>query len=294
MEHNTPTLRNGDGSPLLFYGTARRQHKSPPDVVTALRLGYRAIDTAGSRRFHHEADDGRAVSEFLTSDGAPATRNDIFVQSKYAMPVDHDDGQRPYELADDTTARVFKSVLRSTSDLGTDVIDAYFVHTPPRSFDETLEVWGALERIVSAGGIRYLGIANVGISRLRQLHAEARVKPTFVQNWFRKAAEYDREVMAFCRDHGITYQVFGVFDEANNPLLECGPVLRRSVSKSLSRHQALLQMLLGGASMRRLQLCVLDGATSPDHMRDNLAAAEGPFDLSESDLEEFWRLIGWQ
>lgn len=141
------------------------------------------------------------------------------------------------------------------------------------------------------GGVRYLGISNVKISTLRELYGQARIKPTFVQNWFRKATEYDRENMVFCREHGIKYQIFGVFDEANADLLDCVPVRRRAVEKSIDKHQALLQMLLGGAAKQKLQLCILDGTTNQTHMRENMAAVGQLTDLRDSGrsvLEDDW------
>ncbi|KAH6857103.1 NADP-dependent oxidoreductase domain-containing protein [Chaetomium sp. MPI-CAGE-AT-0009] len=173
-ESQAPTLRNGNPIPQIIYGTARRKEKAAPDVRTALQLGYRAIDTASSRRFHHETEDGRALREFLDAKGGEGGGLEgIFVQSKFAAPPGHDE-PLPYSMTDDTTAFVLKSVLRSADDLGVDVLDAYFLHAPLPTAEGTV--------------------------------------------------------------------------------------------------QALLQFLLGAAAAVGLRLCILDGTTSPDHMRENLLA----------------------
>ncbi|KAK0744940.1 NADP-dependent oxidoreductase domain-containing protein [Apiosordaria backusii] len=294
MIGNGPTLQNGDHIPRILYGTARRKQKAPPDVYTALQTGYRGIDTASSRRFHQEDEDGRAIRRFLDhgTNAGRASRKEIFVQSKFAAPPSHDE-PLPYNIGDDIKTRVLKSFVRSADDLVIDTLDAYFLHTPLSTTGATVEAWRVLQQLVSRGAVRYLGIANVKLPQLNRLYDQVEVRPTFVQNWFRKTTVYDREVMAFCKTHNITYQIFGVFDEENADLLTCEPVQRRAQEASLTAHQALLQLLFGVAAAQGLRLCVLDGTTSPDHMQENLLAVDHLDHLDGQDLVHFCRLIGW-
>ncbi|RYP09343.1 hypothetical protein DL765_008489 [Monosporascus sp. GIB2] len=298
-EIKIPTLLNGRPVPPLIYGTAHRNGKNPPDVREALERGYRAVDTASSRRYHREDEDGRAISAFLVG-GSPrsASRDDIFIQSKYSPlpeqeePGDHDTSWA-YEIKDDTTSRVLKSVLRSAANLEVDVLDVYMLQTPLNSIKGTLEAWHALELVARRGGVRYLGICNVRLSRLQQVFERVEIKPAFVQNWFRRSTGYDREVAIFCRDHGIVYQIFGVFDDDNKVLLDCEPVRRQARLRSVSEHQALLQMLLATAERIGLRLCVMDGTTSSDHMAENLKTVAQMDKASDADIQCFSNLIGW-
>ncbi|KAJ2902101.1 hypothetical protein MKZ38_001010 [Zalerion maritima] len=292
LEREVPTLLNGSPVPPILYGTAVRDGKPRPDVVAALEAGYRAIDSANSRLFHREDEDGQAVSTFVANNTDSVSRDAIFIQSKYAPPTEQAEPW-PYDMADDTTSRVYKSVLRSAADLRLETIDAYFLHTPLGSLSGTLEAWRALERIVDRGGIRYLGIANVKAPRLRQLFDQARVKPAFVQNWFRRDTRYDRGVAAFCRDHGIVYQVFGVFDGENAELLRCDSVRRHARDQSITARQALLRMISAAAASRGLRLCVLDGTTDRKHMEENLRAVMGLPEPSKELVQSFSSLIGW-
>ena len=296
-------LLSGSGLPPTLYGTARRDDSGAPDVLAALRMGYAGVDTAGSTRFHDESADGQALSEFLSglhgkwaalSSSSRTPRDSVFVQTKYVPPA----GQTapwPYDIADDTQTRVYKSVLRSAARLGAfDVIDAYFLNAPLDSFGETAEAWVALERIVDRGGIRYLGIANVGLPALRQLYDSARIKPQLVQNWFRASTRFDSDVVRFCCSAGITYQPFGVFDADNAPLLDCEAIGRLSEGRRLTKHQALLRMLLAGAKMMGLQLCILDGSRGYVHMEENLAAVRDLDGINELDIRAFLSLISWK
>ncbi|KAI1378296.1 NADP-dependent oxidoreductase domain-containing protein [Hypoxylon crocopeplum] len=286
-----PVLLNGSLIPQIIYGTARREGKRLPNVLQALEVGYRAIDTATSRRFHHEDEDGQAIAQCLAKDSGSVHRHDVLIQSKYCAPADQTE-QWPYDIADDTKSRVFKSVLCCADNLEIDVIDVYFL-SPLSSSDRTLDAWHALESIANRGGIRYIGVCNVRIASLRALYEQARVKPTFVQNWFRKAKDFDREVMEFCRGHGIVYQIFGVFDVENADLLDSEPVQKHAQVNSISTHQALIQFLMAVATSQGLQLCILDGTTSIDHMKDNLKAVSQPSEIRDVDARVFSDLIGW-
>lgn len=299
------TLLNGSPIPKILYGTTQRENKDPLKVLAALRAGYLGIDTASSRRFHLEDQDDKALSEYFSQ--PEARRDGVLVQSKYAPPTEQADPW-PYSVLDDTTSRVLKSVLRSAEDLGVDVLDVYFLRTPLNSLEGSMEVWKVLEQLVLRGGIRYLGIANVKAQRLRQLLKQQQqqqqqaigLRPRFVQNCFKfreSTGGYDREVVELCKEYSIVYQVFGVFNEGNHHLLNCKPVKQWAEGQNITRHQALLQMLMAAADDKGLRICFLDGTTDPKHMEDNLAAVVGESqDGGRPSSEQAWafsRLIEW-
>ena len=289
-----PSLLDGSDIPSIIYGTARKQPLRPPEIGVALRLGYRAIDTASARRFHNEAFDGEALSQFLAqTEGCDFSRKELFIQAKFASPSAQAEPPWPYDVADDTRIRVLKSVLESSNKLGVDVIDVYFLHTPLHSLQETLGAWRTMEDIVAHGGIRYLGIANITSTGLRELWNSVSIRPQFVQNWFQKKTTYDTEVVHFCCENSIVYQMFGVFDHKNAYLLEYDTVTHRAAQKSITKHQALLQLLLVGAARIGLKLCLLDGSTNPAHMKENLGTVGQLSGFSDSDIESFLCFLGW-
>jgi diketogulonate reductase-like aldo/keto reductase len=306
---DAPTLLNKTPLPSLIYGTARRpNHSSPPSIPSAVLLGHRAFDLASSRRHHDEAADGAALLSAATA--SRLHRGAVFLQSKYAPPESHpaDDEQSwPYAPTDDVRTQVFASVHRSAVNLGgLGVLDAYMLHTQLGSLEDMTEAWRALEELVGKGAIRYLGVCNVSAGRLRELWDLAKVKPTFVQGWFRPKTGYDNEVVRFCRQSGIVYQAFGVFDEFNGHLLESPPVKRRASAGAITGHQALLEMLFLAAKTLGLRLCILDGSRDIEHMKQNLAAVDVHTDVEAADeskdeeiddtddgVESFARLINW-
>jgi diketogulonate reductase-like aldo/keto reductase len=158
----TPTtFRNGEPIPPILYGTVRRDGKALPDVDAALELGYRGLDTASSRRFHQEPEDGKALHEFLDANGGGASLEGIFIQSKFGAPPGHVEPLL-YDLGDDTKVRVLKSVLRSADDLGVDVIDTYFLHAPFSTIEGTVQAWWVLEELVSQGAVATLASPMLG------------------------------------------------------------------------------------------------------------------------------------
>ncbi|KAI9155593.1 oxidoreductase [Paramyrothecium foliicola] len=279
-----PMLLDKTPLPALIYGTARRPDQTAPDTSKALSLGHCAFDLASSRLHHNEAEDGLAL--------AHAARESVFLQSKYAPPEAQAEPW-PYNLHDDIRTQVFKSVLRSARDLKVDAMDAYMLHTQLRCSQEMLEAWRALEEIVARGGVRFLGICNVSAARLRELYAHAVVKPTIVQNWLRQKTKFDREVVQFCKTHGIVYQAFGVFDEDNRHLVECDLVQQHARTRSIDAYQSLLELLLAVAKSQRLQLCVLDGSRNIEHMKQNLKGSKQKIDVDDVTLESFACLLNW-
>ena len=82
-----------------------------------------------------------------------------------------------------------------------------------------MEVWQAMESLISNGGVTQLGLSNCySLEELEALYNAASVKPTVLQNRFYDETNYDREIRAFCREHGISYQSFWTLT-ANRHLL---------------------------------------------------------------------------
>ncbi len=69
--HKTPKLLNRDLLPSIIYSTVRRDCKKPPQVLSALQAGYCAVNTASSRRFHDEKEDGKALAEASMCQAVP-------------------------------------------------------------------------------------------------------------------------------------------------------------------------------------------------------------------------------
>jgi len=133
--------------PALGFGTSPMTGTMAADeVVTALKSGYRHIDTA--RKYGTEG----TVGEAMQRSGVP--RKDIFLSTK----VSHE-----YLRADDFA----KSVDDSLAALQTDYVDLLLVHWPNPEIP-LAETMPALAKAKRQGKARHVGVANFNIALLDQ------------------------------------------------------------------------------------------------------------------------------
>ncbi len=133
------TLNDGNKIPAVGFGVFLIPADGPTydAVLTALKAGYRHIDTAAA--YFNEADVGRAVRD----SGIP--REEIFITSKLWL---QDYG---YEAAK-------KGLETSLEKLGMDYVDLYLLHQP---YGDMAGAWKALEEAKAAGKIRSIGVSNM-------------------------------------------------------------------------------------------------------------------------------------
>jgi diketogulonate reductase-like aldo/keto reductase len=251
--------------PPILYGTAWKEERTAPLVLEALHAGFRGIDTANQRKHYHEAGVGAALRDAFAS--GLVRRDELFLQTKFTH-VRGQDHRLPYDPDAPVAKQVAQSFASSLEHLAVDALDALVLHGPasyPDLADADREAWRAMEALHDAKRVRSLGISNVLVGQLRELHASARVKPAIVQNRTLAMPGGDREVRAFCRDHDIAYQGFSLLTAA--PALLAHPVVTMPAARlGATPAQVVLRFWLGQG------VVVLTGTTSREHMRDDLAA----------------------
>ncbi|KAF2247759.1 Aldo/keto reductase [Trematosphaeria pertusa] len=283
-----PTLLNGDAFPRLIYGSSIREHRKPADIRAAFQKGYRGLDTTSTRRFHDEELDGQALRELLASDSPQFSlkREDIWVQTKFSIAFDQSDPW-PYDPGDELALQVLKSIQRSLSDLGVEIVDAYFLSCQLDTFEDTLDAWRAMETLVEHGIARYLGICHVDARSLTQLLERVTIKPAFVQNEFVLDHSCNSDVWEICKEYGIVYQVFGLFWKHNNNMLSLAPVQQLAQSTSSTTHVALQMLIWAAAIDDGLYFSMLDGTRDEEHMALNLQLLEAFHSIPSSFVKQF-------
>ena len=135
----TITLNDGNQIPAVGFGVFTIPNDGPTydAVLTALKAGYRHIDTAAA--YFNESDVGRAVKD----SGIP--REEIFITSKLWL---QDYG---YEAAR-------KGLAVSLEKLWMDYVDLYLLHQP---YGDVAGAWKALEDAKAEGKIRSIGVSNM-------------------------------------------------------------------------------------------------------------------------------------
>jgi 2,5-diketo-D-gluconate reductase A len=158
----TLTLNNGVTLPTLGLGVFQ---SSPEDtaaaVESALRVGYRHIDTAAAYR------NERQVGEGIRASGVD--RSEIFLETKVWVS----------DYGYDETLHAFD---KATGKLGVEHLDMLILHQPaPSRFDRVIAAYRALETLLADGRVRSIGVSNFRPAHLERLLSEVDVVPAVNQ-----------------------------------------------------------------------------------------------------------------
>lgn len=191
---DTYTLHNGVKIPIVGFGT----WQTPNDdigykaVLTALKEGYRHIDTAAA--YQNEESVGKAMKD------SGISREKIFLTTKL-WNSDHG-----YEA----TLKAFQDSLDK---LGTDYIDLYLIHWPnPLKFRDNWKEtnagsWKAMEELYKAGKIKSIGVSNFMPRHLDALLETAEIVP--MVNQVRLCpGDAQPELEAYCKEKNILLEAY--------------------------------------------------------------------------------------
>ncbi len=153
-------------------------------VGTALRLGYRHVDTA--RIYQNEGDVGAAIK----ASGIP--RSQVFVTTKL---WNDDHGY-------DQAMRAFDA---SAKRLGLDYVDLYLIHWPVEGL--RLSSWKALEKLHAEKRARSIGVSNYLVRHLEELMARANHPPDVNQIELSPFLQR-RDTVALCQKQGIVLEAY--------------------------------------------------------------------------------------
>jgi diketogulonate reductase-like aldo/keto reductase len=266
--------------PRIIYGTAWKKERTQPLVELAVKNGFRGIDTACQPRHYFEPGVGAAL-QHLAAEGI--TRESLYLQTKYTPADGQDPNNIPYDPALPLAQQVERSFAVSCTNLHTDYLDSYVLHSPLFPFARLMQVWRAMESIARAGGALRLGISNCyDPGTLERLYGEAEVKPSVLQNRFYADSGYDVALRAFCDAHGITYQSFWSLT-ANPQLLGSETVIRAAMARGLETPQILYAYLMAKG------IVPLDGTTSEEHMKADMMAES--IDLTPAEAAGIDRMV---
>lgn len=254
-------LSDGVRMPVLGLGGGIFGGGAEEAVLSALRLGYRLVDT--SPKYNTEAAIGRALVQ------SGLQRDEVFLSSKVCCVG---------------FAATLKSFEHSLAALRTDYLDLLLMHSgvsgkaksDPRSpmhAETRAETWRAMVELRKAGRVRAVGVCNFSVRQLRQLSPS----PAVVQIEFHPLLQ-QWDTLRFCREHGIIVQGYGNGGGGwklwrKHPELEMlqrEPFLAAARTHGKCPHQISLRWSIEHG------LCVIPKAANPEHQADNRA---GVFDF---------------
>jgi 2,5-diketo-D-gluconate reductase B len=230
-------------------------------VETALRVGYRHIDTA--ERYGNEAAVGEGLEQGLRSAGLK--REDVFITTK----VNQD------KLAAADFQRSFDDSLRN---LKLPFVDLLLIHWPNLAVP-LAETLGVLCETRRDGRARHIGVANFTTALLDE--AVKIAGEPLVTNQIEVHPFLDQsKVLAACRKYGMAVTAYCPLARGKVPGNEVLQRIGKAHGKSSS--QAALRYLIEQG------IIPIPRTANPDHLAANLAVFD--FTLSPAEIGEIGRL----
>ena len=249
------TLNNGVEMPILGFGVYQiSKEETKKCVLNAIKVGFRAIDTAQS--YFNEAEVGEAIAEC----GIP--REELFITTK--VWIDNYD----YENCK-------KSVMESLKKLRTDYIDLVLLHQP---FADYYGAYRALEELYEEGKIRAIGVSNFYPDRLTDICLFGRkiipainqveVNPLNAQTLAQENME----------KHGVKMEAWAPFGEGRNGLFTNETLITIGKKYNKSAAQVMLRWLI------QRGVIIACKSTHIERMEENFNVFD--FELSADDMKE--------
>ena len=218
------TLADGCGIPQIGLGVLRIDDEGvQPVVESALAAGYRHID--GAAGYNNEGGVGRALAAAGYTDGE--ARKSLWMTTKL----------RDSEQGYDSALRAFD---RQLGLLQLEYVDMYMLHWPTPFNWRSGETWKALVRLREEGRVKTLGVCNFLPEHLERLHAETGEWPTVDQIELHPTWQ-QREVVAFCREHGIAVEAYSPMARGADLNAGNGTIERIAAAHGVSPAQVILR-----------------------------------------------------
>lgn len=188
----TMKLYNGVEVPANGFGVYQvSKEDCKESVLTALKTGYRHIDTAQS--YFNESEVGEALKE------SDVPRKEIFLTTK--VWIDNYGEGKTYD-----------SVVESLKKLQTDYLDLILLHQPVGDY---YAAYRDLEKLYEEGKVRAIGVSNFYPDRLVDLCMFAKIKPMVNQievNVFNQQIEAKK----WADKYGVVLEAWAPFAEGRN------------------------------------------------------------------------------
>jgi 2,5-diketo-D-gluconate reductase B len=244
--------------PVIGFGTSQLGNCGEI-VATALKLGYRHVDTA----WKYGTEKG--VGEGIRASGVPRER--IFLCTK----VSHEN-LRAADFA--------RSVEESLNRLQTDYVDLLHVHWPSTDGIPLKETMGALAKEKREGRARHIGVANFNIAMTEEAMRLCPEPLVTLQAEYHPYLDQSK-VLAFCRRAGL---VFTAYCPLGRGRLFKEPVIAEIArAKGRTIAQVALRWLA-----QQGNIAPIPRSSNPRHMAESLDIFD--FELSEDEMKRIFAL----
>ncbi|GAB5354395.1 hypothetical protein AAMO2058_000115300 [Amorphochlora amoebiformis] len=316
------TLASGYEMPVFSLGTWKAaKGKTQKAVETAIRCGYRNIDTAND--YNNEEEIGVALQN-LFKEGV-VKREEVFIQSKL-----WNSNHRPEHVDYDLD--------QTLSDLKLDYVDMYMIHWPQAApstgkaaatrvegaiaahhtknpmfpLDDEgyycadmeshfVETWQKLEELVDSGKVKSIGISNFNKTQIEEVVAIAKHPVSLLQNESHVYLQ-QKDLIDLCNFRNICFQSFSSLGSGDTNYAEYASPTGtiplkdphiKSLAEKYGKNPA--QIMLRWGVQRGIS--VVSKSVTPERVIGNFDIWD--FKLSDEDMKSFdmlncgWRHLLW-
>jgi len=269
-------LGDGTSMPALGFGTYQINDDDVVAAVeTALKLGYRHIDTA--QAYENEVGVGKG----LVASGVDTS--EVFITTKL-WPGNPDWGM-PSKSYDETIAATKASVEK----LGVDSVDLYLIHAPFGGAEARLAMYRAMVTCQKEGLVKSIGVSNYGIAHLQELE-QAELPLPAVNQLELHPTNQKSELLAYMVERNILPIAYSSLAPLSNwregqqsskdDASREGPSLVAGVAEGTGRSEA--QVLLRYALQKGW--CILPKSIREERIAQNMDVFS--FELSDEQMSE--------
>lgn len=250
------TLNNGVKMPQFGLGvySIPAGEVTYNSVLTALKAGYRHIDTAHA--YQNERSVGQAVRE------SGISRDSIWITSKL-WPNEYGEG------------KTLQAIDRMLKRLGVDYIDLVYFHQPVGDY---LGGWKEMEQALEMGKVRAIGISNFDVndSIFNSLVESARIKPQIMQIECHPYAQR-KHWQEMVKKHDMKIECWFPLGGRDSR----GAIMRDPVINEIAKahNKSAVQVIIRWHLQEGFS--VIPGSSNPAHIRENVDV----FDFSLTDAE---------
>jgi len=189
-----------------FWAWTQKKETVVPLVKRAIAAGINFFDTAN---FYSAGQSEIILGEVIKE--LKVNRDDIVIATKCGS---HIGGGSTVNRIGRSRKIIMRCIDESLKRLGTDYIDLYIIHTwAADTHTSTEETMGALNDLVTARKVRYIGVSNIAGWQLYKANCTAErngwARFISVQNLYNPIyREDEREVIPSCIDLGVAYTPF--------------------------------------------------------------------------------------
>ncbi len=246
---------HGARMPVIGYGTFRAAGEDCARGVTeALKVGYRAVDTAAGYRNEDK------VAEGIRASGVK--REDIFLTTKV-----------PPEQAEESAFKA--TVENSLKQLDVDQVDLLLIHWPSKTVP-IADTIATLNACKDAGWTRHIGVSNFTSKLLAEAWAATSAPLVTNQCEYHPYLNQDA-VMAACREYGMIFTAYSPI--ARGAMLKDPVIQRIARTKGVTPAQVVLRW-----DIQQDNLVTIPKSVTPERIRTNFDVFT--FTLSDAEMAE--------